>query len=431
MKTGHMTNYNHQESMNSPTKGFHGLGIAPRLLEALDRLQFAEPTPIQERSIPVAIEGHDLIGIAQTGTGKTLAFGIPMLQRLAQMKGCGLVLLPTRELALQIDEALVELGRSFGLRTAVLIGGASMVVQQQQIRKKPHVIIATPGRLLDHLERRSVHLAEVRVLVLDEADRMLDMGFAPQINKIFAALPMSDRQTLLFCATMPKEIVAIAQRHMKLPISVEIARPGTTVDQVSQEVFFIAKEDKGRLLELLLQQCPGPVLVFTRTKFGAKRLTQRVRVMGHHAAEIHSNRSLAQRRDALDGFKSGKYRVLIATDIAARGIDVTGIELVVNFDLPTQAEDYVHRIGRTARAGRTGRAVSFAMFEERQDVRSIERFIRTTLPVKQLPVLPPARHEPHPAINQRQVGGRRRQANPQHRMRAHRSRLGYAPRRFR
>ena len=425
-----MTNYKHQESTNSPTKGFRGLGIAPRLLEAIDRLRFVTPTPIQEQSIPVAIEGQDLIGIAQTGTGKTLAFGIPMLQRLAQVKGCGLVLLPTRELALQVDEALADMGRSFGLRTAVLIGGASMVVQQQQIRRKPHVIIATPGRLLDHLERRSVSLAGVRILVLDEADRMLDMGFAPQINKILAALPTTGRQTLLFCATMPKEIVTIARRHMKLPISVEIARPGTPVDQVSQEVFFIAKDDKGRLLELLLQQCLGPVLVFTRTKFGAKRLAQRVRTMGHQAAEIHSNRSLAQRRDALDGFKSGKYRVLIATDVAARGIDVVGIELVVNFDLPTQAEDYVHRIGRTARAGRTGRAVSFAMFEERQGVRNIERFIRTALPVKPLPTLPPARHEPHQVFNQSQTGRRKRPVAPWQRRHAHRSRRSYAPRRF-
>lgn len=418
-----MTNYNQQKNASPLSKGFHGLGIAPRLLEALERLKLVEPTPIQERSIPVAIEGHDLIGIAQTGTGKTLAFGIPMLQRLAQMKGCGLILLPTRELAIQVEQALAELGRSFGLRTAVLIGGASMSVQQQHIRKNPHVIIATPGRLLDHLERRSVNLTGVRILVLDEADRMLDMGFAPQINKILAALPATDRQTLLFSATMPNEIVAIAKRHMKLPISVEIALSGTTVEQVTQEVFFIAKEDKSRLLELLLQQCPGPVLVFTRTKFGAKRLANHVRAMGQNAVEIHSNRSLAQRRDAMDGFKSGKYRVLIATDIAARGIDVTGIELVVNFDLPAQAGDYVHRIGRTARAGRTGRAVSFATFEERQDVRSIERLIRATLPVKPLPVLPPARHVPHPV--------KRQQTGPHRRMNAQRSHFGYSHRRFR
>lgn len=391
------------------TNGFHGLGIAPRLLEAIDRLRFTKPTPIQARSIPVAIEGQDLIGIAQTGTGKTLAFGIPMLQRLAQVKGCGLVLLPTRELAIQVDEALTELGRSFGLRTAVLIGGASMLVQRQHIQKKPHVIIATPGRLIDHLEQKTVQLHDVRILVLDEADRMLDMGFAPQIKKILAAVPRQ-RQTMLFSATMPKEIVAIAQQHMKLPISVEIARPGTTVDQVSQEVFFVAKEDKSRLLELLLGESHGPVLVFTRTKHLAKRLTRQVKSMGHQAAEIHSNRSLAQRRDALDGFKSGKYRVLVATDIAARGIDVTGIELVVNYDLPTQTEDYVHRIGRTARAGRTGRATSFATFDQRHDVKDIERLIQTSLAVKPLPDLPPARSQQREGQRPPRLSGNRRQS---------------------
>ncbi|MFA5134533.1 MAG: DEAD/DEAH box helicase [Patescibacteria group bacterium] len=426
--------------MHSRSRGFHGLGIAPRILEAIDRLKFTEPTPIQERSIPPAIEGKDLIGIAQTGTGKTLAFGIPMLQRLAQVKGCGLVLLPTRELAIQVDEALTQLGRSFGLRTAVIIGGASMLVQRQHIQKKPHVIIATPGRLLDHLEQRTVRLDGVRVLVLDEADRMLDMGFAPQINKILAAVPQDNRQTMLFSATMPQAIVAIARRHMKLPISVEIARSGTTVDQVTQEVFFIAKEDKSRLLEALLQQTLGPVLVFTRTKYGAKRLASQVRAMGHEAAEIHSNRSLAQRRDAMDGFKSGKYRVLVATDIAARGIDVTGIELVVNFDLPMQAEDYVHRIGRTARAGKAGRAVSFAMFTERQDVRGIERLIRTALPVRQLPALPPARHVPKLSRGSRPFSaGRRRTApaarqrrpSPQNRAYARRPRSGFSRHRYR
>ncbi|MDD5040530.1 MAG: DEAD/DEAH box helicase [Patescibacteria group bacterium] len=430
MHNGRITEKEQQPSANPKMNGFHGLGIAPRLLEAIDRLKFTEPTPIQERSIPVAIEGKDLIGIAQTGTGKTLAFGIPMLQRLAQVGGCGLVLLPTRELAIQVDEAFTELGRSFGLRTAVLIGGASMSVQRQYIKQKPHVIIATPGRLIDHLEQHFIDLGDVRVLVLDEADRMLDMGFAPQINKILAAVPRN-RQTMLFSATMPKEIVAIAQHHMKLPISVEIARPGTTVDQVTQELFFVSKEDKGRLLELLLQQTIGPVLVFTRTKYGAKRLAYKVRTMGHEAAEIHSDRSLPQRKDAMGGFKSGKYRVLIATDIAARGIDVTGIEAVVNFDLPTHAEDYVHRIGRTARAGRTGRAVSFATFDQQQDVRSIERFIRATLPVKPLPKLPPARYEPRHPMSRQAYGRQRGRVDSRNRGYQRRSRSSFTRRRYR
>lgn len=409
--------------MNSQTTsaGFSGLGIAPGLLDAIDRLKFTEPTPIQLRSIPPAIEGKDLIGIAQTGTGKTLAFGIPMIQRLAQVKGQGLVVLPTRELAIQVDESLRAVGQVIGLRTAVLIGGASMVLQRQALGKKPHVLIVTPGRLIDHLEQHTVSLKEVKILVLDEADRMLDMGFAPQINRILTAVPR-ERQTMLYSATMPNEIVAIAQKYMKLPVRVEIARSGTTVDQVVQELFFIGKEGKTRLLEVLLSQVPGPVLVFTRTKFGAKKLAFQVKHMGHTAADIHSNRSLAQRRDALDGFKSGKYRVLVATDIAARGIDVTGIELVVNYDLPTNPEDYVHRIGRTARAGRTGRAVSFATFDQRGDVRDIERIIRSALPISPLPILPPVRQQVVIADDRRSPGParfqsrspQRRQYHPQH-----------------
>ncbi len=372
--------------MTIPAKpsGFTGLGIAPRLLDALDRLKFTTPTPVQRQAIPVGIEGKDLIAIAQTGTGKTLAFGIPMLQRLAQVKGKGLVLLPTRELALQVEEAFQAIGRSMGLRTAVLIGGASMIRQHQSLARNPHIIVATPGRLLDHLEQKKLRLDDVRILVLDEADRMLDMGFAPQINKILAVVPKA-RQTLLFSATMPTTIVSIAKRHMALPIQVEIARSGTAAEKVSQEVFFVGKEQKAQLLQMLLQQYPGSVLVFTRTKHTAKKLALHVRGMGHAAADIHSNRSLAQRREALDGFKSGKYRVLVATDIAARGIDVTGIELVVNFDLPQAAEDYIHRIGRTARAGREGRAISFATFDQRGDVRAIERLLQKALPVRPLP----------------------------------------------
>jgi len=375
-----------------PSTGFSGLGIAPGLLDAIDRLKFTQPTPIQLRSIPPAIEGKDLIGVAQTGTGKTLAFGIPMIQRLAQVKGQGLVVLPTRELAIQVDESLRAVGRAIGLRTAVLIGGASMVLQRQALGKKPHVLIVTPGRLIDHIEQHSVSLKDVKILVLDEADRMLDMGFSIQINRILSLVPR-ERQTMLFSATMPNEIVTIAQKHMQLPVRVEIAKSGTAAEKVIQELFFIGREGKSRLLEVLMNQVPGPILVFTRTKFAAKKLARQVKSMGHTAADIHSDRSLAQRRDALEGFKSGKYRILVATDIAARGIDVTGIELVVNYDLPTNPEDYVHRIGRTGRAGRAGRAVSFATFDQRGDVRDIERLIRTVLPITPLPTLPPERQQ--------------------------------------
>lgn len=381
--------------MTPATKqGFYGLGIAPKLLDTLERLQFTIPTPIQEKSIPLAIEGKDLIGVAQTGTGKTLAFGIPMLQRLAIGKGKGLIVLPTRELAMQVDEALHGIGRSLGLRTAVLIGGASMYMQTNAIRSNPHIIVATPGRLLDHLEQGTVHLNKVAILVLDEADRMLDMGFAPQIKRILAAVP-KDRQTMLFSATMPASIVKIAQQHMKLPLSVEVAPSGTAAERVEHELYVVSKQSKNRLLEKVLEEYHGTVLVFSRTKHGAKKLTRFVKNLGHTAAEIHSNRSLAQRRDALEGFKKGAYRVLIATDIASRGIDVTGIELVLNYDLPASPEDYIHRIGRTGRAGLAGKAISFAMPDQRSDVLAIERLLRMRLPVSKLPAdLPPERVAP-------------------------------------
>ncbi|MFA4954444.1 MAG: DEAD/DEAH box helicase [Patescibacteria group bacterium] len=372
--------------------GFYGLGIAPRLLQILDRLKFKIPTPIQQKSIPIAIEGKDLMGIAQTGTGKTLAFGIPLIQRLSQIKGKGLIILPTRELALQVEEEIQKLGRGIGLRSAVLIGGASMNLQMNALRTKPHVIVATPGRLIDHLDQKTIRLDDVKILILDEADRMLDMGFEPQIKRILQSVP-KDRQTLLFSATMPGEIVKIASSYMKLPVRVEIARSGTAAEKVAQEVYVVGKEDKIRLLDKLLQENRGTVLVFSRTKHGAKKIARSVRGMGHASAEIHSNRSLAQRRDALDGFKSGKYRVLVATDIAARGIDVKDIELVVNFDLPDQAEDYIHRIGRTGRAGQSGHAVSFATPDQKSDVRDIERLTRTMLPIAKLPELPPRRAE--------------------------------------
>jgi ATP-dependent RNA helicase RhlE len=376
-----------------PQSSFLNLGIAPRLLEALATAKFTSPTPIQEKSIPVAIEGKDIIGIAQTGTGKTLAFGIPMLQRLAAVKGRGLILVPTRELALQVEESLMKIGKLTGLRTAVLIGGASMGRQIDMIQKNPHVIVATPGRLIDIMEQRRINLNDVRVLVLDEADRMLDMGFMPQIQKILATVP-KERQTMLFSATMPSEIVTIAAKHMVLPVRVEIARAGTAADKVSQEVFVVSKNDKPRLLEALLMEIKGSVLVFTRTKFGAKRVARDLRAMGTNSAEIHSNRSLAQRREALEGFRSGKYRVLVATDIAARGIDVKGIEVVINFDLPDAAEDYVHRIGRTGRAGMEGRAISFATHDQGRDVRTIEGLVRKQIPIKKLPILPAARFSP-------------------------------------
>ncbi|MFH1577353.1 MAG: DEAD/DEAH box helicase [Candidatus Margulisiibacteriota bacterium] len=371
---------------------FYGLGIAPKILEFIDRMKFKVPTPIQYKAIPIGIEGKDIIGIAQTGTGKTLAFGIPMIQQLAQGSGCGLVLAPTRELAIQVDETISKLGHSFGMRTAVLIGGASMHHQIKALQRQPSVVIATPGRLIDHLGQRTLRLNNVKILVLDEADRMLDMGFAPQINKILEYCP-KDRQTMLFSATIPERIVRIATNHMKLPVSIEIARSGTAAKDVTHELFIVKKEEKSQLLVKLLGQYRGSVLLFSRTKRGATRITRGLKSLGFNAAEIHSDRSLKQRREALEGFKRGIYRILVATDIAARGIDVKGIELVLNYDLPDDTENYVHRIGRTGRAGHEGRAISFATPDQRGDVRAIESMMQKTLPVVKHPEFHPSDFE--------------------------------------
>ncbi len=382
-----------QESENN----FRGLGIAPGLLAILDQLGFIKPTPIQIQAIPPAIEGKDMIGIAQTGTGKTLAFGIPLLQHLAQANGSrqGLVLLPTRELALQVADTLNKIGKVGNLRIAILIGGAPMNPQIRSLKNNPHVVIATPGRLLDHLDQKNINLSKSNLVVLDEADRMLDMGFWPQIRRIIELLP-KERQMMLFSATLSREITDLATKHMKLPTRIEVAPAGTTADKVSQEFFIVDHKNKIRLLEKVLSERNGSTIVFTRTKHGATKVMRSIKNMGHTAAEIHGNRSLGQRIDALEGFKTGKYRVLVATDIAARGIDVKGVELVINYDLPSQSEDYVHRIGRTARAGATGHAISFAMPDERRDIRDIEKLIRKTIQVNAAPRdLPPMRAPTH------------------------------------
>jgi len=376
---------------NKAQEGFAGLGISPKILSVLEQLKFTTPTPIQHKAIPVAIEGKDIIGIAQTGTGKTLALGIPMIQRIMHNSTTrGLIILPTKELALQINDDLLKIGRNFGLKTAVIIGGSSMFNQIRAIRNNPHIIIGTPGRVIDHLKQRTLNFSNISILVLDEADCMFDMGFAPQIKQILLSVP-KERQTMLFSATMPDSIIKIATTHMKLPVRVEIARPGTTAERVEHELFFIRKDQKMRLLEKMLLEYKGSVLIFSRTKFGAKKICKNLMNMGFMSAEIHSNRSLGQRREALEGFKAGKYRILVATDIASRGIDIKGLELVLNYDVPENAGDYVHRIGRTGRAGLAGKAISFVEPEQKYKVREIERLIRSTIPISILPELPPAR----------------------------------------
>ncbi|MEK7102066.1 MAG: DEAD/DEAH box helicase [Patescibacteria group bacterium] len=372
------------------TSSFNELGIGRELLAALAERNFAHPTPIQRDVIPVALEGKDVVGIAETGTGKTLAFGVPMIERLMVHGGQGLILLPTRELALQVEEVLIKLGGKLGLRTAVLIGGASMHVQLQMLRRNPHVVVATPGRLADHMRQKNYALTQIKIVVLDEADRMFDIGFLPEIKRILAAAPKA-RQTMLFSATMPSAIASVAAHHMQNPVRVEVTSAGTASKNIEHAIFMVPKDAKMQLLEKILADNSGTVLVFSRTKHGAKKIAAGVRTMGHTAVEIHSNRSLSQRRAALEGFKRGTYRVMVATDIAARGIDVSGIALVINYDLPSTPEDYVHRIGRTGRAGATGRALSFAVPADRSDIRQIERLLKKSIPMLPVPVLPPRR----------------------------------------
>jgi ATP-dependent RNA helicase RhlE len=364
--------------MNPAQNGFRGLGIAPGLFKKIKDIGYTHPTPIQGKAIPLGMEGKDIIGIAQTGTGKTLAYGIPMIQRLARTKGKGLVLAPTRELAIQIREAIKPFTLAVHMRTAVVIGGEPQAPQVRALKKNPRIIVATPGRLIDLVGQRRVRLNDVCILVLDEADRMLDMGFAPQIERIIALIPKA-RQTMLFSATMPEGVVRIASAHMHLPVHTEIAPSGTAAEGVSHEVFVV---------EQAFGEIKGPVLIFTRTRLGAMQVSRALRKAGFSAAEIHSDRTQAQRKQALDGFKVGKHRILVATDIAARGIDVQGIEVVVNYDLPEEPGSYVHRIGRTGRAGMEGRAISLATPEQGSDLRNIERLINMTISLSEHPEIP-------------------------------------------
>ncbi len=366
------------ENKQTVDSGFDGLGIKDTILASIKKLGFTEPTPIQAKTIPIGLEGKDLIGIAQTGTGKTFAFGIPTLQRIGALGGRGLILLPTRELALQVEDNLKKLGTSLGLKTATFIGGEAQERQLYALRRNPHIIIATPGRLIDYLKRRILTLDDIKVLVLDEADMMFDLGFAPQVEEILTKVP-ADRQTMLFSATMPLSIVKLTTNHMKMPVRIEAAPSGTAAEKVDQEMYIVHKDDRIKHLERVLKEYQGSVLVFVRTKHSVTGLTEAIRNFGYTAEEIHSNLSLRNRRRSLDNFKSGKARVLVATDIAARGLDVNGIELVINYNLPDKLSDYVHRIGRTGRAGKSGKAISFATPDQARDIRDIERIINQTI----------------------------------------------------
>ena len=370
--------------MSEKHSGFYSLHLNPKLLGVLDSMNFTEPTPIQKKAIPKALNKSDVIGLAQTGTGKTLAFALPMLQKINSSGGRGLVLVPTRELAFQAAENIEKFLPVMELKAAVIIGGASGSVQYKQLKENPDIIIATPGRLIEHLCQKNTDLSDVHTFVLDEADRMLDMGFLPQVERIMKFLP-EDRQTMLFSATMPDEIASLVRRYMKNPARVEVSPQGTAPELVKQELYIVERGKKTELLGRLLDTYWGSVLLFVRTRYNAKKIAKLIRSFPHSVAELHSNRSMNQRKEALEGFKSGKYRILVATDIAARGIDVTGIELVINYDLPDETENYVHRIGRTGRAGHPGHSITFAAPDQEFEIRAIEKMIRKQLTVVRLP----------------------------------------------
>jgi ATP-dependent RNA helicase RhlE len=362
-----------------PGTSFADLKLSREALHALDRAGFEHPTPIQAGAIPPALLGRDVIGVAATGTGKTAAFLLPIIEKLAGKTGTrALVLAPTRELALQIGEELERFGKGRHVRGAVIIGGVGMGNQTQALRDRREVVVATPGRLVDHLQQGNARLDAIEILVLDEADRMLDMGFKPQLDKILARVA-KPRQTLLFSATTGGDVVDFARAHLRDPVRVEISRSGTTAARAEQHVFLAGQGEKLALLLALLERDDVSTLVFTRTKRRADRVAKGLDRAGHKVARIHADRSQSQRRSALDGFKDGTYRVLVATDIAARGIDVADIGHVVNFDLPHVAEDYVHRVGRTARAAASGRASSFTSPEERDLLVAIERLTRAQI----------------------------------------------------
>jgi len=410
-----------QKESSLTDKTFAELGVAQPLLRALETEGYHTPTPIQARAIPALLAGKDMLGIAQTGTGKTAAFALPLLQRLAANRQPAgprrarvLVLAPTRELALQIHDSFRTYGRHLDLRHTVVFGGVGQQPQVKAMAKGVDTLVATPGRLLDLMQQGHIVLDRVAFLVLDEADRMLDMGFIRDVRKIVAALPQ-ERQSLLFSATMPAEVERLAADMLRRPARVEVTPNAVTVDRIEQRVLLVESRDKrAALARLLRDPALSRVLVFTRTKHGANRVSADLDKAGFAAAAIHGNKSQQARQRALEGFRNGEARVLVATDIAARGIDVDGITHVINYELPHEPESYVHRIGRTARAGAAGMALSLCDASERGQLRAIERLIRRPLPVEAArieavapakPAAPAPRHSPPPAARRRRSGG--------------------------
>jgi ATP-dependent RNA helicase RhlE len=366
---------------------FADLGLAPPLLDALREAGYERPTPIQREAIPLALTGRDLIGLAQTGTGKTASFTLPMVHRLlgGPRRTRVLVLTPTRELCLQVEESVRKYSRFAPVDCIPVFGGVGYEPQERALRNGVDVVVATPGRLLDHLEKRNVDFAYLETLVLDEADRMLDMGFAPQINRIVEQIPRY-RQTLLFSATMPPEVEALGRKYLRKPVVVQVGRRSGAAKTVTHAVYPVPRHRKNDLLVHLLKADEhDSVLVFTRTKSGADRVVRDLSQAGIKAGAMHADKSQRDRMAALEDFKSGKLRVLVATDIAQRGLDISGITHVINFDVPQQPEDYVHRIGRTGRAASTGDAYTFMSAEEIGMVRTIERVIGEEIPRVSVP----------------------------------------------
>ena len=360
---------------------FQELELAPELLRAVEELGYEEPTPIQAMAIPEALTGKDVLGRAQTGTGKTAAFMLPTLHRLRDGDGLrALILCPTRELAIQVAEAAQEYGKYSHLFVGLLYGGTSVQKDIRGLRAGYDILVATPGRLIDHLERGNVKLNEIEVLILDEADRMLDMGFRPQISQILKHCP-KERQTMLFSATLPNEVKSLAYDSLKEPVTVEAAPQATTAEGVEQFVYPVDGRRKADLLiELLQRPAMDSVIVFTRTKFGADKLLGQLQNKGINATVMHGDRAMKDRVKALDAFRDKSVRVLVATDVAQRGLDVEGISHVVNFDVPQEPDSYVHRVGRTARAGQKGEAITFMSPGEIGELRAIEHYIGRQLP---------------------------------------------------
>ena len=402
---------------------FASLGVAEPLLRALATENYTHPTPIQEQTIPLLLAGRDVLGLAQTGTGKTAAFGLPLLQRLAADKTPvaphgvrALILAPTRELAIQIHESLQSYGRNLKLRHAVILGGINQSRQVAAMRSGVDVLVATPGRLLDLINQKFVRLGAVTTLVVDEADRMFDMGFIRDVRRIVGHLP-AKRHSMLFSATMPGDVVHLVGEILREPVRVDISPKTIAADNIDQRVYFVEAKDKRALLQDLLRDpAMSRVIVFTRTKHGANKVADQLEKNGHAVEAIHGNKSQNARQRALESFRNGQSRVLVATDIAARGIDVDGISHVINFDLPDVADSFVHRFGRTARAGAGGVAIAFCDPAERGSLKAIERLVKQELTViggvrpssNEKSDAAPARHENRPHNQHNRARNRRR-----------------------